>query len=411
MHNDKETNLSWKKIVLGCVVVVGAAAAGAWFSLDKETRGLLATLPTNRDLLFWSEPQRDAAFRALDRIPLLAKSHVIATGGNPSPLPQGEPLSLSTDIDAYMAGQRSAALLIVHDGKLRLERYGLDFDAAGRWTSFSVAKSFTSTLVGAALKDGYIQSLDDKVSDYIPALKGSAYDDVSVRQLLTMTSGVQWNEDYADPHSDVARFNNHKPEAGQEALVSYMRQLPRAVPPGTRWLYSTGETNLVGTLVQQATGKPLATYLAEKVWGPAGMEQEATWIVSKTGQEIGGCCIQASPRDYARMGLFILNGAKVNGESIVPEGWWEAATTKQADIGIPGRGYGYQWWTYDDGSFAARGIFGQGIFIDPKRQLVIVSNANWAGGARDPEATKARENFYREVQQALDAEQAQRKAD
>ena len=400
----KETVLAVKKWVLGTLVVVAAAGVGGWFSLDKETRGLLATVPTNRDILFWTQSQRDAAFRALDRLPVLAKVNVVPASASPSPLPLGAALHLQLDVDAYMAGQRSAALLVVHQGKLRLERYGLGFDGAGRWSSFSVAKSFTSTLLGAAVKDGFIQSLDDKVSVYIPELKGSAYDDVSVRQLLTMTSGVQWNEDYADPNSDVAKFNNHQPEPGVEALVSYMRQLPRAAPPGTRWHYSTGETNLVGTLVQRATKKPLATYLAEKVWGPAGMEQQATWILSKTGKEIGGCCLQASPRDYARMGLFILNGAKVNGQSIVPDDWWAQATTKRADIGLPGRGYGYQWWTYDDGSYAARGIFGQGIFIDPQRQLVIVSNANWAGGARDPQATEAREIFYREVQKAMDEE-------
>lgn len=402
--NNKETDVAFKKAVLAALVVVCVVAVGGWFSLDKATRGLLAHVPTNRDVLFWTQPQRDAAFRALDRIPLLAKSHVVPASTHPSALPQGEPLKLATDIDAYMDGQRSAALLVLHDGKLRLERYGLDFDGDGRWTSFSVAKSFTSTLLGAALKDGYIQSLDDKVSVYIPALQGSAYDDVSVRQLLTMTSGVQWNEDYADPQSDVAKFNNHQPEAGQEALVSYMRQRPRTAPPGTRWLYSTGETNLVGTLVQQATKKPLATYLSEKVWEPAGMEHEATWLLSKTGQEIAGCCIQASARDYARMGQFILDGAQANGQSIVPEGWWDAATIKQADIAIPGRGYGYQWWTSDDGSYAARGIFGQGIFIDPQRKLVIVSNANWANGARDPKAMQARDDFYREVQRAVDAE-------
>lgn len=398
--------MAWKKWVLGTLAVGSAAALVGWFSLDKETRGLLATVPTNRDLLFWTQPQRDAAFRALDRIPLLAKANVVSASTSPSPLPKGPPLALPNDLNAYLAAQRSAALLVVHDGKLRLERYGLDFDASGRWSSFSVAKSFTSTLVGAAVKDGFIKSLDDKVSVYIPQLKGSAYDEVSVRQLLTMTSGVKWNEDYADPNSDVAKFNNHKPEAGVEALVSYMRQLPRDAAPGTRWLYSTGETNLVGTLVQQATKKPLATYLAEKVWGPAGMEQQATWLLSKTGQEIGGCCVQAAARDYARMGLFILNGAKVHGESIVPDGWWQEATTKRADIGMPGRGYGYQWWTYDDGSYTARGIFGQGIFIDPQRKLVIVSNANWAGGARDPEAMAAREAFYKEVQQAVDTEAA-----
>ncbi len=398
--------MAFKKMVLGTLVVVGVAGVGGWFSLDKETRGLLATVPTNTDLLFWTQPQRDAAFRALDRLPIVTKSNVVATSGTPSALPAGPALKLPSDIDAYMAGQRSAAVLVLHDGKLRLERYGLGFDGAGRWTSFSVAKSFTSTLVGAAVKDGIIKSLDDKVSVYIPDLKGSAYDEVSVRQLLTMTSGVKWNEDYADPNSDVAKFNKHKPEEGMEALVSYMRKLPREVPAGTRFLYSTGETNLVGTLVQQATQKPLATYLAEKVWGPAGMEQQATWLLSKTGKEIGGCCVQAAPRDFARMGQFILNGAMVNGKSIVPDGWSLDATTKRTDIGQPGRGYGYQWWTYDDGSYAARGIFGQGIFIDPQRKLVIVSNANWAGGARDKVANDAREAFYREVQKAIDDEGA-----
>ena len=396
--------MALKHVLLGTLVLGAAAGVGGWFSLDRDTRGLLATLPTNRDVLFWSQAQRDAAFRALDRIPLLAKAHTVPASSQPSPLPEGKPLQLPLDVQAYMAGQRSAALLVVHQGQLRLEHYGLDFGPTGRWTSFSVAKSFTSTLVGAALQDGFIQSLDDPISRYIPALKGSAYDAVNVRQLLTMTSGVQWNEDYADPQADVARFNNHRPPAGEQALVSYMRQLPRAAPAGERWLYSTGETNLVGTLVQQATQKPLATYLSEKIWQPAGMEHPATWILSKTGQEIGGCCVQATARDYARLGVFILNGAQAGGRSIVPEDWWAQATTKQADIGMPGRGYGYQWWTYDDGSYTARGIFGQGIFIDPQRQLVIVSNANWAGGARDPQATAAREDFYRVVQQAIDAE-------
>ena len=396
--------MNFKKISLGTLLAVAAAGSITWLNLDKETRGLLAALPTNRDLLFWSLTQRDAAFRALDRLSVLAKSRVVAASGTPSPLPPGSPLALPIDVAAYMAGQRSAALMVLHDGKIRLERYGLDFDSAGRWTSFSVAKSMTSTLVGAAVRDGHIKSMDDKVSKYIPQMKGSAYDDVSIRQLLTMTSGVKWNEDYADPNSDVARFNNHKPEEGVDALVSYMRKLPRAVPAGTRWLYSTGETNLVGILLSQATQKPLATYLSEKIWVPAGMEQQATWILSKTGQEISGCCIQAATRDFARFGQFILNGAMVDGKPILPEGWLTEATTARTPIGKPDRGYGYQWWTYDDGTFSARGIFGQGIFIDPKRKLVIASNANWGGGATDPVAAPAREAFYKAVQKAVDDE-------
>jgi len=392
------------KIVLGMLAALAVAGVTGWYSLDKETRGLLATLPTNRDVLFWSQPQRDAAFRALDRVPLLAKSHVVTAGGTVMRLPPGPPLKLGLDVDAYMAGQRSAAVLIVHDGKLRLERYGLGYDASGRWTSFSVAKSFTSTLVGAALRDGAIKSMDDKVSDYIPEMKGSVYDEVSLRQLLTMTSGVKWNEDYADPNSDVARFNGHKPEDGVDSLVSYMRRLPREVPAGTRWHYSTGETNLVGVLLARAVQKPLATYLSEKIWVPAGMEQQATWILNRSGQEISGCCVQASPRDYARFGLFILGGARIGGQSIVPDGWLAEATSQRTGIDRPGRGYGYQWWTYTDGTFAARGIFGQGIFIDPKRRIVIVSNADWGAGATDRVASEAREAFYRAVQKAVDDE-------
>jgi len=395
-----------RKIALGALAALVVVAVACWFSLDKETRGLLATLPTNRDVLFWSPDQRDAAFRALDRLPFLAQAHVVAAGNAPRPLPAGAPLKLPLDVDAYLAGQRAAGLIVVQDGRVRLERYGLGFDANGRWTSFSVAKSMTSTLVGAALRDGAIRSLDDKVSDYLPEMKGSAYDDVSIRQLLTMTSGVQWNEDYTDPNSDVARFNNHKPEDGVDANVSYLRKLPRAAPAGTRWNYSTGETNLVGVLLARAIKKPLATYLSEKIWVPAGMEQQATWLLSRTGTEISGCCVQAATRDYARLGVFILGGARVDGKSVVADGWLAEATTKRADIGMPGRGYGYQWWTYDDGTFAARGIFGQGIFIDPKRKLVIVSNADWAGGARDPVAGPAREAFYRAVQKSIDDESA-----
>jgi len=398
--------MRFKTIALGALAAVVVAGAAGWFSLDKETRGLLATVPTNRDLLFWNQDQRDAAFRALDRLAILAKHRVVEAGPNVSPLASGAPLKLPVDVDAYMQGQRSAALLIVHGGKLRLERYGLGFDANGRWTSFSVAKSLTSTLVGAAIRDGHIRSMDDKVSAYIPQMKGSAYDDVSIRQLLTMTSGVQWNEDYGDPDSDVARFNNHKPEEGVDQLVSYLRKLPRAAPAGTRWNYSTGETNLVGVLLAEATKKPLAQYLSEKVWKPAGMQQDATWILSRTGREISGCCIQAASRDFARVGLFILGGAKADGKSIVPDGWLAQATTKQADIGKPGDGYGFQWWTHDDGSFEAKGIFGQGIFIDPKRQLVVASNANWAGGASDRTAGAARTAFYKAVQQAIDDEAA-----
>lgn len=391
-----------RTIALGALAAA-LLAGGAWYgSLDKETRGILAALPTDADVLMWSQDQRDAAFRGMDRLPVLAEAADVAPSASPLPLPVGKPLEVP-GIDQYLAQQRAAGIVIVQDGKIRLERYGLDFDAKGRWTSFSVAKSFTSTLVGAAVQDGAIKSLDDKVSQYIPDLRGSAYDDVTVRQLLTMSSGVRWNEDYEDPKADVAQFNAVTPDPGVDATVSYLRKLPRAHPPGEVWHYNTGETNLIGVLVSSAVKKPLAQYLQEKIWQPAGMEAPATWLKGKTGHEIAGCCLQAATRDFARFGLFVLAGGKTaQGQQIVPADWFAAATVKQKDIGEPGRGYGYQWWTYDDGSVAAQGIFGQGIFIDPKRKLVIASNANWTRATKGPEPD-AREAFYKQVQALVDA--------
>lgn len=393
----------WKWIV-GILVVIVAGLGFGYASVDKDTRNLIANLPTDRNVLFWTVPQRDAAFRALDWIPVLAKANVIESGDTVFPLPAGESISIETNIDTYMAEQRSAGLVIVQDGKVRLEKYGLEFDAQGRWTSFSVAKSFTSTLVGAAIKDGFIKSIEDKVSDYIPGLKGSVYDDVSVKQLLTMTSGVKWNEDYEDKNSDVALFNEHKAEPGVDVTVSYMRTLQREAPAGSKWSYKTGETNLIGVLVSSATKKKLSDYLSEKIWAPYGMEQDASWLLGSSGHEISGCCIQASTRDFARFGLFMLGGAMVNGKAVLPDDWITPATTTQADIGFPGKGYGYQWWTYDDGSFAAQGIFGQGIFIDPKRKLVIASNSNWPKATDHKTVGSQREAFYRSVQAAVDAE-------
>ena len=209
-----------------------------------------------------------------------------------------------------MAQQRLSGLIVVEDGRIRLERYGLGFAGEGRWTSFSVAKSFTSTLVGAAIQDGSIASIDDPVTRYIPELVGSGYDGVTIAQLLAMQSGVRWNENYTDPASDVARFNGQAAEGAVDPVTAYMRRLPRAHAPGTRWNYNTGETNLIGVLVEKATGKSVAQYLSEKIWRPFGMEADASWILNSGGKEISGCCMQMRLRDYARFGQFVLGGGR-----------------------------------------------------------------------------------------------------
>ena len=381
--------------------------AVGWSQLGADWRRFLLALPTNTDVLFWTQAQRDAGFRMLDAVTFMVASRKIAASDEVRAFAAGAPLSLDVDIDDYLAEQRIAGLVIVQDGAIRLERYGLEFSESGRWTSFSVAKSLTSTLVGIALKEGKIDSLADPVSKYIDGLQNSAYDDVTVEQLLTMTSGVAWDETYTDPDSDVARFNNHVSEDGSSNLVSYLRQLPRAHPPGTVWNYSTGETNLIGVLVSAATGRKLSEYLSEKIWAPYGMQQDASWLLNGDGVEVSGCCIQAATRDFARFGQFILDGAVIDGAPVVPDDWLERATTKRIGYGLPGAGYGYQWWTYDHGAFAARGIFGQGIYLDPKRRLVIASNSSWstALGREDQENPK-REAFYEAVTRALDREAA-----
>jgi CubicO group peptidase (beta-lactamase class C family) len=391
-----------KKWIIGGGAAIALAVGFGYMSLDDDQRKLLANLPTDRNVLFWSDEQREAAFRAMDALPVLADVHTITAGGEVYPLPEGEPLALDFDLDAYFESQRTAAMVIVLDGKVVLERYGLGFGSEGKWTSFSVAKSLTSTMVGAAMQDGAIESLDDPVTKYISGLEGSAYEDVSIQQLLTMTSGVRWDEDYTDPQSDVALFNEHQAEDNLDVTVSYMRKLPREAPAGEKWVYKTGETNLIGVLVSEATGKPLAEYLSEKVWQPFGMQQDATWLLGSTGHEISGCCIQAATRDMARFGMFVMGGGEAGGNQVVPDDWFASAISKQAEIGTIGRGYGYQWWTYDDGTFAAQGIFGQGIFVDPARRLVIASNSNWPVASGQGEYGEERLEFYAAVQRAVD---------
>jgi len=394
-----------KNWLIGVVVVLLAGAGIGWATLDEDQRALVANMPTDRNVLFWDVDTRNAAFRVLDDFPALAEARVIEAGEATYPLPDGEPLDLGEfDLDGFMQSQNASAVVVVHDGEVVLERYGLDFSADGKWTSFSVAKSLTSTLVGAAIADGYIDSLDDPVSKYLSDMRGSAYDDVTIRQLLTMSSGVRWSENYDDPESDVALFNEHVPtDENVDALVDYMRQLPREAEPGTRWLYNTGETNLIGVLVREATGKNLADYLSEKVWAPFGMEQDATWLLSNTGSEISGCCIQASTRDMARFGLFAMGDGMAGGERMVPEGWFDEATEPAFETGRFGRGYAYQWWTYPGDTYAASGLFGQGILVDPTRNLVIATNSNWRQSTGNDGAGAERNRFYAAVQGAVDA--------
>jgi CubicO group peptidase (beta-lactamase class C family) len=329
-------------------------------------------------VLFWSQAKRYRNFRQMERI---FPSIRVAAGHHVHPLVRGKSLvpALGGEaaVDRMMDGLDEVGLLVLQDGRIRLERYHHGFERNERWTSFSVAKSLTSSLVGAAIQDGYIRSVEDPVTRYIPELKGSAYDGVTVRQLLTMTSGVKWNEDYADPNSDVARMLSTPEPPGENPTVAYMRKLPREAAPGTKWVYKTGETILVGVLVEKATGKHLADYLSERIWRPYGMQEDAFWEVDVGGENIGGCCVSAALRDYGRVGQFYLDGGRAAGKQVLPPWWIADATSKHASTDGP-LGYGYQWWVEANGSYDAIGLFGQLIHVDPKRRLVIVTLSNWA---------------------------------
>lgn len=361
-------------------IALSACSYGAAEGIDSGPAPLLGVTdvtPPERDpselqVLFWSEEQRTARFRDMEN--WFAGKEVPASR-TPRTLTKGDPLpeDLAAKIRAVMAKTNAAGVMVYHKGAVRFEDYGLEFGPDQRWTSFSVAKSFTSTLLGAAVHDGFIASLDDPVTTYVPGLAGSAYDGVSVRQIATMTSGVAWDENYTDPNSDVAQMNNFILEYGAEATVAQMRGLEREAPAGEKWLYKTGETNLIGLVVENAVGLSLAEYAQEKIVEPAGLADGLFWMSDARGGSIGGCCLSLSLGDYTRMGVFALEGGGDN----VPEGWFAEAGDSVVDFGDSGFGYGYQWWTYPQG-YGAQGIFGQSITLIPEHKLVLTVVSNWS---------------------------------
>jgi len=360
--------LDWAAVAAG--LLVGGVAVRAQVPLK----------PGVPNVLTWTQGQQKAWYPAIETVYRVA---TIKRGTTVRTLPKAAQEIAPTfshggttySVDDYMKAYNVSGILVLKDGKILLERYGFGRRPQDRWTSFSVAKSLTSTLVGAAIKDGRIKSLDDPVTRYIPELKGSAYEGVSVRHLLTMSSGVKWNEDYSDPSSDVAQAGQQILEPGVNPIVSYMRRLPRAEMPGTRFNYSTGETDLAGILVSKATGKSLSAYASEKIWKPAGMEQDGIWVLDLVGHERGGCCMSMTLRDYGRFGQFMLD-ARSGRQPLLPAGWATQATSPQITNGAPAPGFGYFWWMRPNG-YAAEGIFGQAIVTYPDDRLVIVFNSAW----------------------------------
>lgn len=308
----------------------------------------------------------------------------------------------SLGIDDFMRRGRTAGLLILHHGQVVQERYALGHTSETRWISFSMAKSITSILVGAALQDGLIGSLDDPVTRTVPRLLGSAYDGVTLRQVLQMSSGVHWIETYLDPQSDRRKMLELQVREQPGLVIDYLRTLPRAANPGTRFNYNTAETFLLGAILRGAIARPLSDYLSEKIWRPCGMQADAYWqLESEGGQEFAGTGLSATLRDYARFGAFVLANGVVDGVRVLPVGWVaESTQVEAASIHAPGKlagfeplGYGYQWWTFPATHgrrvFGALGIFGQQIYIDPDEQLIIVLHSAWPEPVHAPSRSES----------------------
>jgi CubicO group peptidase (beta-lactamase class C family) len=338
------------------------------------------TTPPAASILTWTPKQQLDRYKAIETV---YEVRTIKKGDTVSPLPTASSAiapqisfgGKTQSVDAFMNSQRITGLIAIKDGQIVLEKYAFGRKPEDRWTSFSVAKSMTSILIGAAIKDRWITSLNDPVTTYIPELKGSAYDGVNLRELLSMSSGVKWNEDYTDPNSDVARSGAAEPNGRLNPLVEYMSKLPREAEPGSKFVYKTGETDMAGIVLSRAlAGKSLSQYASEKVWKPFGMEQDGIWMVDRAGHERGGCCMSMTLRDYGRLGLFMLGGGKIGEDSILPAGWIEEATTNRVK-GPAGASYGYFWWPREAPNYEAIGVFGQGIAIYPEENLVIAINS------------------------------------
>ena len=370
-------------LATGCIaLILGGAATGAAADPDD------GAWPEPKQILVWSPARR---LRAFSDYAGIFPTRPIRAGGRAYPLaPAPRDLSaLSYDLDGKRYGMDDfarethlAGFIVVHGGRVLYERYELGNDPSTLWVGYSIAKSVVSLLYGAALADRYVESLDDPVVRYLPRLAGGAYDQVTIEQLLQMSSGVAWNEDYEDPEADVSQS-----PIAILPFLDYMRALPTAAPPGTRFNYSTGETSLAGAVLRAAIGNNLATYLSHRIWRPFGMEADANWMIGAPGgAEYGGCCISATLRDYARIGLFALaEGTAGDGQRLLPQGWMARSTTP-ADTNA---GYGYFWWLRPDGTYAALGIFGQMIWIDPRSKTVVAMHGAW------PRATDARLSAHR----------------
>ena len=330
----------------------------------------------------------------------LYPTRTVARSETAQPLPQADGLldgftyehdGATRQLADLYTVMETSGLLIIHDGQIVHESYGSGADAGTRFTTWSLVKSITSTLVGIAVADGLIASVDDPLEMYLPDVVGTAYEGVTVKQALQMSSGVRYDPNLWDGNmDDTIAFMTKSVVTGQKPSFDLAIKFKRENEPGTVFNYNTAESQVLLELVRRVSGMSASDYLEQKIWRPLGMEHDAGWIIDAAGSdgaEIGGAMFNASLRDWARFGLFIEQGGVWNDEQVLPADWVDRATVSDEDHLKPGvvhpnpnRGYAWHWWTYADGTFTASGANGQTLYVDRENDIVVARASAWPEG-------------------------------
>ena len=400
--------------------VFGAAMALATLALGVHA-GAADEYPLGTRENFTAPEHSSASFRSMDRI---FHTRRVPRSGAASKLTRAsEPFAIrypwegaERTVEDLAARTDSTGILVVHDGEILFEGYYRGADETSRFLSMSVGKSFVSTLVGLAIGDGLIGSVDDPVTRYLPELASSGYDGVAIERILQMSSGIAFTEEYDKPDSDV--FKLFAPMiSGTGRLNEVAGSFGRAREPGSKFYYASNDTQILGMLVAKVTGKTLSDYMAEKLWGPLGAEDDALWLTDREGADgmemaFGGLNVRL--RDYGRFGLLMAREGKWNGRQLLPAGWVERATVPRSPQVMPGQlypgyamGYGYQWWCFPPPgrAFTGQGVYGQLLMVDPDLDLVVVKTSAWPVAWDDRKEAESYA-FFNAVRDALRAKQS-----
>jgi CubicO group peptidase (beta-lactamase class C family) len=283
--------------------------------------------------------------------------------------------------DTFLGEHKTVAFLIIHRDTLKYERYFKGYDPAQVHTSFSMAKSVMSMLIGSAIADGFISNVQQPVTDFVPELKKNGFDKVTLEHVLQMTSGLKFSESYVNPFGSAAKYYYGR------RLYQNMARMKLKREPGERFEYQSGNSQLLGLILERALRakgdqRTITQYLSERLWSPLGMEYDATWSIDRKndGIEKTFCCINAPALDFAKLGSLYLHKGNWNGQRLIPQEWVERSTRVDTSNGSSAR-YQYQWWLPSaEGDFMAQGILGQYVYVDPARELVMVRLGKQVGG-------------------------------